>query len=164
MAINRSQVHAEPDRRQRRRLQTIQELLDHAIAIMSEQGVGALTVAEVARRIGVKGPSLYKYVPSLYALYDALFARGQMGNLRAVEASIEGVAPGLERIRAGFRATVEWVHQQPGPRAVAVLETRAGVRALSCDLRFGRRGDARSSSGNFDGRSEPSARALGRQR
>ena len=52
------------------------EALDHAVQIMTEQGVGALTISEVARRMGIGGPSLYKYFPSLHAVYDLLFARG----------------------------------------------------------------------------------------
>jgi len=64
------------DRRQRRRLETIEEVLDIAAEIMAEQGVVGLSVGEVARRMGIRPPSLYVYFPSKHALYDALFARG----------------------------------------------------------------------------------------
>ena len=65
-----------PDRRQRRRQETIEEVLDHAVEIMAEQGVAGLSVGEVARRMGIRPPSLYGYFPSKHALYDALFERG----------------------------------------------------------------------------------------
>jgi AcrR family transcriptional regulator len=65
-----------PDRRQRRRQETMGEVLDHAAEIMAEQGVAGLSVGEVARRMGIRPPSLYGYFPSKHALYDALFARG----------------------------------------------------------------------------------------
>jgi AcrR family transcriptional regulator len=70
---------AEPvpvDRRARRRQETIEEVLDIAVEIMVEQGVAGLSVGEVARRMGIRPPSLYGYFPSKHALYDALFARG----------------------------------------------------------------------------------------
>lgn len=66
----------DPDRRQRRRQETIEEVLETAAVIMAEQGVAGLSVGEVARRMGIRPPSLYGYFPSKHALYDALFARG----------------------------------------------------------------------------------------
>lgn len=43
---------------------------------MREDGVAALNLNEVARRIGVTTPALYKYFPSKMAVYDALFRLG----------------------------------------------------------------------------------------
>lgn len=54
----------------------MEEVLDHAAEIMAEQGVAGLSVGEVARRMGIRPPSLYVYFSSKNALYDALFARG----------------------------------------------------------------------------------------
>ena len=72
-----STAHVEQlDRRQRRRQETVQEVLDHALAIMGEEGVAGLSLGEIARRMGIRTPSLYGYFPSKHALYDALFARG----------------------------------------------------------------------------------------
>lgn len=65
-----------PDRRQRRRQETIEEILDLAMDVMAEQGVAGLSLGEVARRMGIRPPSLYGYFPSKHALYDAVFARG----------------------------------------------------------------------------------------
>ena len=65
------------NRRALRRQQTIGEALDAAVAIMEEVGVGGLSMSEIARRLGMRQPSLYKYFPSLHAVYDALFARGR---------------------------------------------------------------------------------------
>src|SRR3954463_8000041 len=64
------------DRRQRRRLETIEEVLEHAVEIMTTDGVAGLSPGEIARRMGVRPPSLYVYFPSKPALYDALFERG----------------------------------------------------------------------------------------
>lgn len=64
------------DRRHRRRLETIEEIVDVAIKVMTEYGVGGLSLGEVARRMGMRTPSLYVYFDSKNAVYDAVFARG----------------------------------------------------------------------------------------
>jgi AcrR family transcriptional regulator len=77
------------DRRHRRRLETIEEVLDHAVEIMATDGVAGLSLGEIARRMGIRPPSLYVYFPSKQALYDALFARGWralLADMRAFEA------------------------------------------------------------------------------
>ena len=73
-----------PDRRARRRQETIEEILDIATDVMTEEGVNGLSLAEVARRLGVQPPSIYKYFPSLMAVYDALFLRGQLEHLEVM--------------------------------------------------------------------------------
>ncbi len=64
------------DRRHRRRLETIEEIVDVAVEVMTEFGVGGLSLGEVARRMGMRTPSLYVYFDSKHAVYDAVFARG----------------------------------------------------------------------------------------
>jgi AcrR family transcriptional regulator len=76
------------DRRHRRRQQTIEEVLDTAVAIMAEEGVAGLSLGEIARRMGIRPPSLYVYFPSKHALYDALFKRGWELLLAAMEKSL----------------------------------------------------------------------------
>lgn len=64
------------DRRSRRRHETIEEILSVAIELMETEGVAALSLSAVARRLGMQPPSLYQYFPSKMAIYDALFQRG----------------------------------------------------------------------------------------
>jgi AcrR family transcriptional regulator len=64
------------DRRTRRRQETIGEILDVAIELMETDGVAALSLSAVARRLGMQPPSLYQYFPSKMAIYDALYQRG----------------------------------------------------------------------------------------
>jgi AcrR family transcriptional regulator len=97
-----------PDRRLMRRQQTIEEALDAAVAIMEEAGVGGLSMSEIARRLGIRQPSLYKYFPSLHAVYDALFARGVAGSGAAVRAAVAEGPGGVVTIRAAGRALVRW--------------------------------------------------------
>ena len=64
------------DRRHVRRAQTIEQIVAVALEVMREQGVAGLSLGEVARRIGIRPPSLYVYFDSKHALYDEIFARG----------------------------------------------------------------------------------------
>ncbi|MDQ3612420.1 MAG: TetR/AcrR family transcriptional regulator [Actinomycetota bacterium] len=101
------------DLRARRRQQTRDEALDHAVAIMGELGVGGLSVSEVARRLGIRGPSLYKHFPSLHALYDALFARGLADSQRSVHVALDQHPPGVDRLRAGSERLIRWAVANP---------------------------------------------------
>lgn len=67
---------AATDRRSRRRQETIDEILDVAIEQMEADGVAALSLSAIARRLGMQPPSLYQYFGSKMAIYDALFQRG----------------------------------------------------------------------------------------
>ena len=97
----------------RRRTAVIEEALGHAVQLMAEEGVGALSVSEVARRMGIRGPSLYKYFPSRHAVYDALFARGLLEQQAAVRGAVDGLPRGVPRIRAGAAAVVRWAVEHP---------------------------------------------------
>jgi AcrR family transcriptional regulator len=85
---------------------------------MTEEGVNGLSLAEVARRLGVQPPSLYKYFPSLMAVYDALFLRGQLENLAEIRKGMAGAEPGLDALIAGLEASGRWALAN---RAVAEL-------------------------------------------
>lgn len=97
----------------RRRAAVREEALDHAVDLMTEDGVGALTVSEVARRMGIRGPSLYKYFPSRFAMYDALFARGLAAQGEALRRAVEDVSPGVDELRVGGAALVRWAVENP---------------------------------------------------
>jgi AcrR family transcriptional regulator len=107
-----------PDRRARRRQETIAEILQLAAEVMTEEGVNGLSLAEVARRLGVQPPSLYKYFPSLMAVYDELFRRGQAEHLAAMRHAMAGAEPGLAALTAGLEASGRWLLAN---RAIAQL-------------------------------------------
>lgn len=97
-----------PDRRARRRQETIEEILDIAEAVMTEAGVNGLSLSEVARRLGVQPPSIYKYFDSLMAVYDALFRRGQAAHMQVLAAAMDQEEPGLDALLAGVEASGRW--------------------------------------------------------
>ena len=107
-----------PDRRARRRQETITEILDIATDVMTEEGVNGLSLAEIARRLGVQPPSLYKYFPSLMAVYDELFRRGQVEHLAVMREAMASAEPGLDALTAALEASGRWLLAN---RAIAQL-------------------------------------------
>src|SRR5438105_5037463 len=99
------------DRRARRRQETIEEILDIAVDVMSEHGVNGLALAEVARRLGVQPPSIYKYFPSIGAVYDALFKRAASENRDVLREGMARGEPGLDALTTGLEASGRWVLQ-----------------------------------------------------
>jgi AcrR family transcriptional regulator len=102
-----------PDRRARRRAETRSQILDLAVAIMTEDGVAGLSMAGLARALSIQPPSLYKYFPSRMAVYDALFRQGQLANLEALLSGMRGAEPGIDAVAAGMEATGRWAVSHP---------------------------------------------------
>jgi AcrR family transcriptional regulator len=103
------------DRRRRRRQETIEQVLDVAAEVMAEQGVVGLTLGEVARRMGIRPPSLYVYFDGKNALYDALFERGWrelLATMRALRAGQTG-RDLMGELLAQEAAFVRWAVEHP---------------------------------------------------
>src|SRR5579884_1136148 len=113
MSSTSTETPAPADRRTRRRRETIEEILAIAEAVMTEEGVNGLSLSEVARRLGVKPPSIYKYFDSLMSIYDALFERGQRDHLDAMRAAMQLAEPGLDGLAAGLEASGRWCLAHP---------------------------------------------------
>lgn len=64
------------DPRTARHRATKERLLREAWDIAREEGLGALSLGELARRAGLRQPSLYTYFDSKLGLYDAMFLQG----------------------------------------------------------------------------------------
>lgn len=62
---------------QQKRADMITRILDTARAIMRKEGVAALSMQELARRMNMRAPSLYNYFAGKMEIYDALFQLGQ---------------------------------------------------------------------------------------
>jgi AcrR family transcriptional regulator len=89
------------DRRAERHEATRAEIIDAAWAIAREEGLGAIALREIARRIGMQAPSLYSYFRSKNDLYDAMFAQAW--------ADILDKKPSAETLPADPRAALKQI-------------------------------------------------------
>jgi AcrR family transcriptional regulator len=136
------------DRRSRRRQDTIDEILDVSIELMGTEGVAALSLSAVARRVGMQPPSLYQYFPSKMAIYDALFRRGSEQLLAAQREALAAHSDVRTQGRAALTAFCRWsmenqVYSQlmfwrtvPGfePSEEAFAPSREGMEDLRAHL------------------------------
>lgn len=51
---------------------TKEKILDTALELFSEKGFLAVTTQEIAEKVGIKAPSLYKHYESKQAIFDAI--------------------------------------------------------------------------------------------
>ena len=63
------------DRRAERREATRREIVDAAWEIARSDGLSAITLREVAERVGMRSPSLYSHFDSKNAIFDAMFGQ-----------------------------------------------------------------------------------------
>lgn len=64
------------DPRVRRHARTKAKILRHAWELAAHDGVAGVSLGELAKRVGLRQPSLYTYFASKNDLYDELFADG----------------------------------------------------------------------------------------
>lgn len=101
------------ERRQRYRQEMVDAILTTARAVMQEQGVAALNLNEVARRLGVSGQALARYFPNKSALYDALFLMGHHLFYEAEEQLWQTTRPNWERIHRWFTLRLALALEHP---------------------------------------------------
>jgi AcrR family transcriptional regulator len=61
--------------------------------VAHEKGIAALTLKDVADRVGMRPPSLYSHFASKNAIYDAMFGQAWQGCLEALRAAAEEGVP-----------------------------------------------------------------------
>jgi AcrR family transcriptional regulator len=71
----------------KRRSATRDEILRAAWEVAREYGLAALTLREVADRVGMRPPSLYSHFDSKHAIYDAMFGQAWSEYLELVDAA-----------------------------------------------------------------------------
>ena len=116
---------ATPTWRENRREAAIATILEAAWELARRDGVAGLSLSEVARRVGMKPPSLYSYFDSKAALYDAMFAQG----FREYVGRQEGVVPGStlrEALGTKMRHFVEFAVEDPARHQLLFQRTVPG--------------------------------------
>src|SRR5450759_1880807 len=90
-----------------------QRILEAARQVMREEGVAALNLQEVARRVGVRAPSLYEYFPGKMALYDALFRMGVRLYAERMNHFTERTDSFWERAQTGLENYMTFAQEYP---------------------------------------------------
>lgn len=98
-----------------------------AAGVADESGFAAVTLSEVARRLGVKTPSLYSHVRDLAALQDGVTALALAELTERVSAAIAGRS-GADALGAYADALRAFARECPG--RWDALQRRAGMGAV----------------------------------
>jgi AcrR family transcriptional regulator len=101
------------ERHQRNRDEMKQAILEAARQVMREEGGAALNLQEVARRVGIRAPSLYEYFPGKMALYDALFRMGVRLYAERMSRLNESSYSFWERAQAGLENYMTFAQEYP---------------------------------------------------
>lgn len=88
-------------------------ILVAAREVMRAEGVAALNMHEVARRVGLRTQSLYYYFPSKTALYDALFLLGTRMFRERQEQLLRQQSDPWEILRAAIETYMGFAQQHP---------------------------------------------------
>lgn len=102
-------------------------ILDQALALVDEQGLGAMSMRAVAQRVGLTSMALYPYVGGKDALLDGLVDLLHL-ELGAVCAG-PGDADWRQRLRALGRAVRALAHAHPGAFPLLLNRSAAGASA-----------------------------------
>jgi AcrR family transcriptional regulator len=110
------------------RHRTREEILDAALALITQEGAAALNLSQVARTVGLAQPSLYRYFPSRAAVYDALFQRGMTAHRDVVREARHDAGPGLAGLRAIAAASVRFIVDNPALSMMLFFPAVPGFR------------------------------------
>ena len=110
------------DRRSQRRGQ----ILTAAWDIAAESGLTAVTLHEVARRVGIRQPSLYGYVSSKLDLYDAMFAQAYEQLLARLDSSAPSGTAREQLLRVS-RVVLDFVVENPPRQQLIFQRTIPGL-------------------------------------
>jgi len=113
------------DRRAERREATRLEILDAAWELVRAEGLAALTLRDLATKVGMQPPSLYSYFDSKHAIYDAMFLQGNLELLGRYEAMPEVDDP-ARSLRASARLFVGFTVEDPARAQLMFMRTIPG--------------------------------------
>ncbi len=103
------------DRLAERRESSRREIVNAAWSIAREDGLAAVTLREVAARVGMRAPSLYTHFESRNAIFDAMFAQAWRDCNEHMEAGLRSAPRGSLRdfLKWNSRAFFEFCVNDP---------------------------------------------------
>ena len=93
------------DLRSEHRERTREAILDAAWELAAEGGIAGLSLRELARRVGMRAPSLYSYFPAKAAIYDAMFVEGH----EALDERLRDLPVDGEPVAVATAGLVDWL-------------------------------------------------------
>jgi AcrR family transcriptional regulator len=116
------------------RANQLRTLLDAARDLVAEQGADALTLAELARRVGLSRPSLYEYFRSREDLVNAILSDELPRWGETLAEAVRGASGLTEQVEAYLRAQVRIV-ADGRHRAAVLLAAHALPEASRAQIR-----------------------------
>ncbi len=113
MSQSQGSVLSPKARRERNREEMKTAILTAARDMMRAEGAAALSLNEVARRVGLQTPSLYAYFDGKSAVYDTLFRLGIRIYSERLEHIYQQHGASWEAIEATFRTVMEFAYEYP---------------------------------------------------
>lgn len=113
MAKKKSATPILSPRRQRNRDLTVKTILETARTIMQEEGVAALSMQELARRLDMRAPSLYHYFSGKMDIYDTLFRLGFTLYGEQMQKTTQDAQTWQEELRLTFETYMTFALQNP---------------------------------------------------
>jgi AcrR family transcriptional regulator len=113
MTTKKPSAYRPSPRRRRNRELMIQTILETARAIIREEGVAALSMQELARRLQMRAPSLYHYFSGKMDLYDALFRLGFTLFAEQMDKAVAGVQTWQEELQRTFEGYMLFAQENP---------------------------------------------------
>ncbi len=104
------------------RARQLRNLLDAARALVAEEGIEALSLAALARRVGLSRPSLYEYFRSKDDLVAAIVEEELPRWASLVEAALAGPPDLVGKVEAYVRSQLEVMTDGRHAAAVALVE------------------------------------------
>lgn len=109
---------------------TADRLAQIALELFAERGYAGTSLAEIAKRLGIRKPSIYNYYSSKDELFMALFENSLDTWKTASMAPLDGPGGAQERLKRHMRVSLEFAVSDPHATAL----TRAAVTQVSGDL------------------------------
>jgi len=137
--VGASRTEEQEDPRLARRQARMDAILSVAWDIAEEFGLAAVSLSEVARRVGLRQPSLYVYVDSKLGLLDAMFAQAAHEHLEYMRSVHYSDQPRAAVIQMGH-AMLHFARERPAKaqllfdRTIPGFEPSAESFALAIDF------------------------------
>ncbi len=106
-------TNAQSPRRMQKRAAMVETILETARTIMRQEGVAALSMQELARRLDMRAPSLYHYFTGKMDIYDALFRLGFGLYGENMSRAIQGAETWQDELARMFQAYMSFALENP---------------------------------------------------